>query len=288
MSIPKVLPTAAGPALAVLILGLALPGAARAQFSSIGAVGTGNILENAPIFTESALVHEQGGVSLGVNGLYVGFDEEEIGLSDDFDVSATQLLFGLAFGVTDRITVGATVPWARATVEFDGEEEDASGLLDTEVFARAQLWRSADDRTKLAGLGSVTLKTASGDFEEEDLEEDPDFAVGAAVSHALDQASLHGSLSYTFAGGAEFQGVEVEGNDVLGLTAAAVFSATEKLKASGEVAIGLPDEGDTSASLAGGLRYTASPNLFIDGGILLPVSGNLVSFGALLGLTWVR
>ncbi len=288
MSMPNVVWRAARPALAVLMLGLALPGAARAQFSAISAVGTGNILENAPVFTASALVLEQGRVSVGVNGLYLGFDEEELGFTEGVDISAIQLSAGLAFGVTDWLTVGAAVPWARATAEFEGEEDDASGLLDTEIFARARLWRSADDRTKLAGLGAMTLKTASGDFETEDFDEDPDFQVGAAVTHALDRASLHGSLSYILAGGGEFEGLEIDGNNALDFTAATVFSASEKLKASGEVSIVVPDEGDTATTLAGGLRYLASQNLYVDGGILLPISESALSLGALIGLTWVK
>lgn len=279
---------AAGPAIAALALALATPGGARAQFSAIGAVSTGNILGDAPIFSQSALVLDRGGVSVGGNGLFVGFDEEEVGLTEGVDVSAFQLSGGLAFGLTDRLTVGITVPWARATAEFEGEEEDASGLLDTDIYGRYQFWRSADERTRLAGLAGVTLKTASGDFEVEGLDEDPDFDVGAAVSHALDRATLHGAVGYTLAGGGEFEGVEFEGVDVLSVSGAAVFAASETFKASGEVGVDVPDEGDTAFSIAGGLRYLASSNLFLDAGIILPVSESAVTYGALLGLTWTR
>lgn len=270
----------------VTIAAVALPAAARAQFSAISAVRTGNILESAPIFSPSALVLPRGGVSVGGNALWVAYDEDAF---EGADVSGAQLSGGVAFGLTDRITVGAAIPWASVTAEAGGEKADASGLLDLSVFGRARLWTSPGGRTDLAALASVTVPTASGDFDVEGVDRGSDVTLGGAATHRLERGSLHGSVSYTIAGDVDVEGIgSVSGNDVVGLTGAVVYPAAEAVSITGEVGVAVPDEGDTAASLAGGVRWLATPGVFVDAGALVPLSESAVSAAFLVGLTWSR
>lgn len=291
MSTRKVFLSSARTAVAALALALVLPTGARAQFS---AIATGNILENAPVFTPSALVLDQGGVSVGAAGAYFIFDTEELfGPGNDGDASAALLQGGLAYGLTDMITVGAAVPWITSSAEFDGFENDVSGLGDIVLFGTAQLWRSGDDRTKLAAIADVELPTANDDFflgEDSDLEveRDPSFSIGGAVSHAADRASLHGSVAYAKTGDIEIEGIQGEGGSSVDLSGAAVFTASDAVRISAEALVEVPDEGDTAATLGGALRYTASPNLFVDAGVLFPVTESVIDAAIVVGFTWVR
>lgn len=285
--------TLAGAGLALLPGILLTPGRADAQFTTIS---VGNIRENAPIFTESAVVLQRGGISIGGYGAWFMVDEEEFlgELADDVDVTAYQLGGAIAFGVTDAITVGATLPYFNLSLG----EEDLNGILDLDVFARARLWSSANQATKLAALASVILPTASEDFVGEDVDRSASFSIGGAVTHDARRASLHGSVEYLFAGEESFEDVDFEGTDVLSFSGAAVFSAADNLRLIGEFDVDILqsddgfedelDEEDTFTSIAGGLRYLASPNLFIDGGVLVPLTQDEITAVLLAGVTWTR
>ncbi len=285
-----------------LATGLAflVPATASAQLSPIS---TGNILEGAPIFSPSALVLDRGGISVGGDFHYIMIDEGEFSGDDDadIDINAIQATGNVAFGVTDRIMVGANVPWGRISAEGGGEEDSQSGLLDIDVFALAQLFRTANGRTMVSGyLDAVLPTTDDGFFEflfgpDIEVDRDPSYAVGAALTHQASRASLHGSASYYMGGDATLESgglsFEAEGSDAVRVTGAALFGLADRVRADGEVLIDIPiddDEADTETTLAGGLRYLATPNLFVDGGVTVPVSDSFITAGLLLSATWTR
>lgn len=284
----------------ITCLAFLAPAPASAQFSPIV---TGNILEGAPIFSPSALVLDQGGISAGGDFHYIMIDEAEFtGDEDaDVDISAIQATANLAFGVTDRITVGANVPWSRVSAEAGGEEESQSGLLDIDVYALAQLFRTANGRTMLSGSFDVLLPTTDDGFFEflfgsgAEVDRDPSYAVGAALTHQASRASLHGSASYYMGGDATLETssltFELEGAKAVRVTGAALVDLAQRVKADGEVLVSFPiddDEAETQTTIAGGLRYVATPSLFVDGGVSVPVSDSIISATLLLGLTWTR
>jgi len=280
---------------AATCLAFLAPATASAQLSPIS---TGNILEGAPIFGPSALVLPRGGLSLGSDFHYILIDENEfLGDDADVDIHAIQATGNVAFGVTDRIMVGANVPYGRFSAESGGEEESESGLLDIDVFAVAQLFRTADTRTMLSGFFDVALPTTDNDFFGSDIEvdRDPSYSVGAAVTHRASRASLHGSAAYLIGGNATFETdlatFEIEGQDAVRVTGAALFGLADRVRADGEVLVHIPvgdAEGDTETTVAGGLRFLATTDLFFDAGVSVPVSDSVISAGLLLGATWTR
>lgn len=260
-------------AVAALAIALLAPTAAHAQFS---AISVGNVLENAPIFTPSALVLDRGGVSVRGGFLYAAFDDFSVDVTNP---SLTELFGQFAYGVSDALTLGAFVPYLRASADVPGSSETLTGLGDIGLFGQGQFWRSGDGLTKAAAFVDLTLPTASGDFDQPN--EPTDVGIGAAVSHDVGATGLHGSAEYTFETG-DF------GVNVLSLTGAAVFTAGEKTRVSGEVEVDVPEEGDTQATLAGGVRILATPTVFIDVGALAPVTDNLLSAALVAAVSWTR
>ncbi len=49
-----------------------------------------------------------------------------------------------------------------------------------------------------------------------------------------------------------------------------------------------PEDLDNEIALGGGLRYLASDNLFFDGGILFPVTNDVVTAGLVAAVTLYR
>jgi hypothetical protein len=293
--------------LAVICLALLAPSRAHGQFAAVTA---GNIRENAPIFTESAVVHDRGGASLGAAFLWIVFDDVEF-LGEDLgiDITAWAAAVGGSFGVTDRITLGAFVPYQSFSVDGTELDEffDVSGFGDVEVFGRGQLWRSADSRSSLTALASVTLPTADEEFftsgESVSIERSPDFSLGGAIAHDAGRASLHGSIEYTFAGdlsvccslNGEAQEIENDGVDVLSLGAAAVFAATHRIRLIGEVQLDsfrtddeVQGDDDTETALGAGIRLLPTPHFILDAGAFFPVTEDTIDAVLLIGASWVR
>lgn len=288
-------------AIAALAIALLAPERAEAQFSALGGR---NIRANAPMFTESAVVHEAGGFSAGAYFAWFLLDEDEFfgEGAEDVSISAFETGFGAVFGVTDRITLGATVPYLSTSIEAGGEDSDVSGIGDLDIFGRAQLWNSANGATRLAALGTVTLATADDGFFEDEFEievdRSPSYRLGGGVSHDAGRASVHGSVQYTFAGDVEVEGFEADGTDVLSFTGAGVVEARPGLLLIAEAQVDsyrvedegdlIEDDDDTETTVAAGVRWSASPNLFLDGAVGLPLSDDTVTAVLIAGLTWMR
>jgi hypothetical protein len=266
------------------VVGLLVPSAATAQFSVLGH-GT---LESSPVFTSGALVHDRGGFSIG--GFFARVSDEEDTDFGTFSSDANVFGFGGAFGVTDRITIGASVPFVSVKGEIDGEELfDDSGLGDASLFAGWQLFRSSDDRTKLAALADVTFPTGSEDI---GLGEATTFGIGGAISHQAERVSAHASLGFDVVSLDVEEGSDADDSfNVINYSAAIVYRATDMVNVSGELFGAKPEDVDASNAIGLGARLLlgADRNLFLDGGIVFGL-GDEADFdtGFVVAATFVR
>lgn len=296
-------------AAAALSVVLVSPDAAEGQTSALAGR---NVQVDEPMFAESATVHRAGGFS--ATGYFAWFmiDEDEFfdgGIPDDVEVeaSAYEVGAGASYGITDRLTVGATLPYVRtsttATIESESEEFELDGIGDLDLFGRALVWRSTNQATRLAALGTVSLPTADDtlfEIEGDELEIDrsPSYTAGGAVSHDASRVSVHGAVQYTWAGNVEIEGFEGEGIDVLSFSGAGVLAFRPDLQLIGEILVdspriddddAFPGADDSETTVAGGIRWSASPNMAVDAAVVLPVSEDTISAVLVAGLNlWLR
>jgi hypothetical protein len=239
-------------------------------------VPTSGVIADAPLFGESAIVLPRSGAALGGSFAYIFFDEEEFlgGLVDEIDVHAYQLAAGGAVGITGFLTVGAAIPYLKVEVEAGDEDESLSGFGDMSIAARGQFLRTSDGASSMAALAGVTLPTASGDFEADDGE--AVWSLGLAGSHSAGTASLHGGI----------------GIDLVDDFTILTYSLSTMIATAPTVRVGLdllgskPEDFDNEITLGGGLRWLASENVFLDGGVLIPVTEDLVTAALVAALTW--
>lgn len=189
----------------------------------IGAIGVGS---GGPIYTITAGTLECGAWAADVRFEHIDFsafsDAELLALdADGLHADSTDFSTGtfltLAYGVTDRLTVAAQMPYYHfddirevhdnplPEVETEG---DSSGLGDLNVYAFYRLWDSCDDSLHLAlvlGLetpaGKIDAVNADGEVFESDHQPGSgswDPIVGMAVSKSWHRLSLHASSLYTF------------------------------------------------------------------------------------------
>lgn len=281
-----------GGLLAVFALLFAAPRDAGAQLGAIGAAfgvtGEGDPLENAPIFTESALTFERGSWGVAGYGLYAS--ASDFGLEGlpgvSFDAHLVQTTLGAAYGIIDRFTVGALLnPYIDVSVETEGlgeeGEADLNGFGDSEVFGRFQFWRSASEDTKAAVLGSVYLPT--GDEEEGvGLLNGVAFSLGGALSHHIQRVTLHGEVAV------DIPTDDLDGDETWRYNGALILAATDRIGISGEF-LGASGNDQTSSTLAPGVRIRASENVYVDAAAQFPLDeDNIIDYVAVFGLNYVR
>jgi hypothetical protein len=234
------------------------------------------VIADAPLFGQSAIVLPAGGAAVGGSFAYIFFDEEEFfpGVGDEIDIHAYQLAGGAAFGITDFLTVGAAIPYLKVEAEAGDEDESLSGFGDMSVAAKGQFLRTSDGASSLAALVGVTLPTASGDFEVED--DEAVWSLGLAGSHSSGTAGLHGAI----------------GVDLVDEFTILTYSLSTMITTAPTVRVGLdllgskPEDFDNEITLGGGLRWLASESLFLDGGVLFPVTEDIVTAALTAALTW--
>jgi hypothetical protein len=235
----------------------------------------------AAIFTQSAFVAPKGAFGLGVQAIGQRASSDESGV----DVSATASIMAVSafYGVTDRLSLGAYVPYARMGLEIDGDGASESGLADAGLFARFAAYQSGSTRFSLGA--EMTMPTGDSLF----TMDDPTYGLNAAMSRSAGKWNFHVAPSLQF----------VKNFDAgINLNAAAVRSMSDKLSWSGEVLSqfgGAPSdidgaEGAQEIDLASGLRYRFAGRTIVDFGLRYNVASQLdpkpTTTGAYVGLNW--
>lgn len=253
---------------------------------SIAGEGRGTSLvaggDRAALFTSSAFVAPRGSFGVGVQLAGQRMSSDEGGVDASLTTSAT-IVSGY-YGLTDRISLGAYLPYARVSFDLDGASESETGMADAGIFGRFQAYRSESGSTKFALGLEATLPTGDDNFGAED----PSYAVSGALSHRAGSWNLHLvpgiSMVKDFDPGINFN-------------VAAVRALSPRLSLSGEVLTqfgGAPSdtdiEGDQEIDLASGVRYRMTGNSAVDFGLSYNVASQLdprpTTLGAYLGFNW--
>jgi len=277
---------------------VALPLGAQNTASS-AVVGNGvniageSATERAPLFTSSAFVAPKSHYGFAVQAHGRSSSIEEGGV--EVSASVSQTVVSGYYGVTDKITLGAFLPYDRANLKIEGAgaldmDEDASGMGEAGVFGRFGAYKSTSGNTRLAVLAGVQLPTAGGDFENDEAK--ASYGFGAALSHRLGRWSLHAAPEVSFID---------QLDPTFNMNFAGVFAASPKMNVSVEAltvtggAVSDVDgaEGQRDIDLGAGLRYRFGSRLALDGGFRYNVATNLeegeekpTTVGVLLGLNW--
>jgi hypothetical protein len=233
--------------------------AATASAQSIAANGVAASAETnndrAPIFSGAAMVAPQSKLGFGVQAYTQRASVEESGVELKAALSAMQA--SAYYGVTQRLTVGAYVPFLSASAELTGSgagdfDVSESGLGDAGVFGRFALMQSKSGMTHFALGAEATLPT--GDEDKGLSAGEMQYRLDGALSHRVGKWNLH-----------VVPGVEMETERDMGfnLNLAGVYSLNQNLGWSMEALSnfrGAPSEVDNAErgrdiDLASGLRY---------------------------------
>jgi hypothetical protein len=237
--------------------------------------------ERAAIFTQSALVAPKGQFGLGLQALSQRISSDESG--EDASLTVSAMVVSGFYGLTDRLSLGAYVPYARLSVDVDGQGVHESGMADAGLFARFAAFQSGATRFSLGA--DASLPTGDDNF----TNDDPMYGVNAAMSHVAGRWNMH------VAPAVQFQ----KGYDAgINLNVAAVRSVSEKLAFSieGLTQFGGAEsdvdgaEGAQEIDLASGLRYRFAGRSVLDFGLRYNVASQSdpkpTSVGAYLGMNW--
>ena len=231
----------------------------------------------AAILSQSAFVAPKGAFGVGIQALAQR-------ASDD-GVSATGSVMAVSayYGVTDRISLGAYVPYARLSVEENDISVSTSGMADAGLFARFAAYQSGNTRFALGG--ELTLATGDSLF----TNDDATYGLNAAMSHVAGKWNFHVAPAMQFV---------KDFDPAINLNVAAVRAMSDKLSWSGEVlsqfggAMSDVDgaEGAQEIDLASGLRYRFAGRTVLDFGLRYNVASQMdprpTTTGAYVGLNW--
>src|SRR5215217_9540752 len=120
---------------------------AAGEKNSHGIVGKGKQDSRAAIFTQSAFVAPKGAVGFGLQAIGARSSADEGGV--DVTATGSQMAVSGYYGVTDRLSLGAYVPYTRLSLDVDGESASESGLGDAGVFARFAAFQDGTTRFSL-------------------------------------------------------------------------------------------------------------------------------------------
>lgn len=231
--------------------------------------------ERAALFTQAAYTAPKGAMGVGVQAYGTRSS------IDDVSATASALALSGFYGVTDRVSIGAYVPYARVSFDDGVTDGSESGLGDAGIFARFAAMQSGATRFALGA--EVSLPTGDDTFGAED----PSYGINAALSHVAGKWNLHASPSAQFV--SDF-------DPSINLDVAAVRAMSERLSWSSELltqfggALSDSDQdGAQDIDLASGLRYRFSRTV-MDFGLRYNLSSNLdpkpTTFGAYVGFNW--
>ena len=253
---------------------------------SIAGEGRGTNLvaggDRAALFTSSAFVAPRGSFGVGVQlaGQRMSMDEGGV----DASLTASATVVSGYYGLTDRISVGAYLPYARLSFELDGDSESETGMADAGIFGRFQAYRSESGSTKFALGAELTLPTGDDVF----TSDDPTYSVSGALSHRAGGWNLHFVPAIQMIS---------DYDPGINFNVAAVRALSPRLSWSGEVLTqfgGAPSdtdiEGDQEIDLASGVRYRMTGHSAVDFGLSYNVASQLdprpTTLGAYLGFNW--
>lgn len=283
---------------AACILALAqAPTEAHAQVGAIGAApvavvsgdrldaGTTMHVLQPPILSQSGM---QLGAGQGAGSLIAA---STLGSVDLFtgagllsvDFTYNEFVIGGYYAPSDRLSLGlAMFPYIGVELEAAGlEREEASGRGDAARFGKYQLWRSANGRTRISGIGSVGLPIGESDYGAHGAS----FGIGGAASHQLDRVSLHGSVSVAVPTD------DRDGDTVLTLSAAAVYALSPRVALALELT--RPSTSDVSyVHFAPGARFRIGNRASLAASLLTNVASSVdvkpFNHAIALGLEVVR
>jgi hypothetical protein len=233
------------------------------------------------IFTQSAYTAPKGAFGLGLQAVATRASSDEGGI--DASAMRSDVVVSAYYGVTDRISVGAFVPYTRYSLEIGDASDSETALSDAGLFARVAAFGNGP--TRVAFGADVTLPTGDDLF----TRDDPSYGVSAAMSHTAGKWNLHASPRVAF----------VQDFDMgINLNVAAVRSLNDRWSWSGEVLSqfgGAPSdvdgaEGNQEIDLASGVRYRFAGRTTMDVGMRYNLASQLdpkpTTLGAYLGFNW--
>jgi len=248
---------------------------------SNGVSAAGEKGNRAAIFTQSANVAPKGTFGFGLQAIGQRASSDESGI--DESVTATAMAVSAFYGVTDRLSVGAYLPYTRLSMDVGGTSASESGMADAGLFARFAAFQRGATRFSLGA--EMTAPTGDSLF----TQDDPTYGVNAVMSHTAGKWNFHVAPALQF----------VKNYDAgINLNAAAVRAMSDKLSWSGEVLSqfgGAPSdidgaEGAQEIDLASGLRYRFAGRTILDFGLRYNVASQLdpkpTTTGAYVGLNW--
>lgn len=244
-----------------------------------------NAANRAPIFTGAAMVAPAKKMGFGVQALAA-----RESMDDAYTFSGTQTQLSGFYGVTNRITVGAYVPFINASSEIttpagtvDGSE---SGMGDAGVFGRIAAWQSQNGATRLGFGAELTFATGDSVFTNDEMA----YQIDAAVSHRVGRWNLHAVPGVATANGQDM---------IMNLNLAGVFAVSERMGVSAELLNQFGGaqsdvdgaEGMQDIDLGTGLRYRFAGRTSMDFGLRYNIAQNIADgaekpsrVGAVFGL----
>lgn len=241
------------------ILTISAPAGAHAQAGALGAAAAlgaagASAHSGAPVFTESGRVLEQGRFAGSAVGGYTTGTLVP-GTPNEEGWSVFQLLVSGFFAPAENLTLGAILPVVNSVSfdNFDGE----SGIGDLNLYGKYRF--AGDDMTDISVIGQLALPTGKEGFGLESVA----IAAGLGASRQTDWGSLHAS------GSVIIPTDDLDGDPYVALSGAGVFGLSDQIGLSAEGSLLIGDE--TALSVGPAIRFRASDNVFIDGGLILPL-----------------
>jgi hypothetical protein len=254
-----------------MMAGLALAGPVAAQIGAIGGAPGGaaagsQATSRAPLFGESGMVMGRGAWSFGA---YAGYTSGSVDfVISEVNFSYTQILVGGFYGVTDKATIGAILfPHNMVSIDTELGNADESGMGDAQLYGKLQLASSADGNTTVAAIANISLPIGSDGFGANGAI----LGLRGAVSHSLENVSLHGNF------GVGFPTDDEDGETTLFFGGAAVFAASPTVGIGAELigsSASFGGERFTTIDLAPMARFRVGQRAHIDAGLQFNVSSS--------------
>lgn len=239
--------------------------------------------DRAALFTQSAYVAPRGSYGFGIQAAGRRASLEEGGV--DASLTASAMVLSGFYGITERVSLGAYLPYARMSMEIGNVDDSETGMADAGVFTRFQAYRSQDGVTKFALGAAMTLPTGDDLF----TNDDPTYALSGALSHRAGSWNMHVVPAVSIVKDYD-AGINLNVAAVRGISPRLAWSAELLSQFGGAFADDPNSEGDQDIDLASGIRYRTTAHSALDLGLSYNVSSNVdprpTTVGAYLGFNW--
>jgi hypothetical protein len=269
---------------------------ASGQIGAIGVVpggsaaGRGGVV-GTPVFTNSAIMLPKSRWTISGFGVFstISFEQYDpfLNLFYEREITSSSLVATAAYGLSEKTMLGAQlrpVNNREVTDRALGQSQSfsQSGMGDAVVFVKQQFSRSSNGRTSVAGVASLSLPI--GSYEDGFGSSGTVLGGALAVSHQSGRTTWHGE------GNVILPTDDADGDAVLGLNGAGVFSISPRAWLSAEL-LTIIANGEWVALGAPAARFAVGQKAFIDAGLAFKlatsVSGGTWPTTVILGVVFV-